>query len=41
MPVFFRTIEGQSPNPEWEAKLSQMSGKFRKLKENAGLAATA
>jgi hypothetical protein len=38
MQVFFRTIEGQVPNPEWEAKLSQISGKFRKLKENAGMA---
>lgn len=35
MQVFFRTIEGQQPNPEWEARLEQMSGKFRKLKERA------
>ena len=35
MQVYFKTIEGQQPNPEWEAKLEQMSGKFRKLKERA------
>ncbi|MEN9063392.1 hypothetical protein [Ponticoccus litoralis] len=35
MQVFFRTIEGQQPNPEWDARLEQMSGKFRKLKERA------
>ncbi|SDN88785.1 hypothetical protein [Phyllobacterium sp. OV277] len=38
MQVFFRTIEGQLPNPEWDAKLSQISSKFRTLKENAGTA---
>lgn len=35
MQVYFKTIEGQKPDPEWEAKLEQMSGKFRKLKERA------
>lgn len=35
MQVYFRTIEGQTSNPEWEAKLEQMSGKFRKLKDRA------
>ncbi len=35
MQVYFKTIEGQHPNPEWEAKLEQMSGKFRKLKDRA------
>ena len=35
MQVYFKTIEGQQPNPEWEAKLEQMSGKFRKLKVRA------
>lgn len=35
MQVYFRTIEGQTPNPEWEAKLEQMSGKFRELKGRA------
>lgn len=42
MQVFFRTIEGQQPDPEWEARLEQMSGKFRKLKDRAlGSAPTA
>ncbi len=35
MQVYFTTIEGQKPNPEWEAKLEQMSAKFRKLKDRA------
>tara|TARA_R100000365_G_C2741466_1_gene70146 strand:- start:1051 stop:2034 length:984 start_codon:yes stop_codon:yes gene_type:complete len=35
MQVYFKTIEGQQPDPEWEAKLEQMSGKFRKLKDRA------
>ncbi|MDN6180081.1 MAG: hypothetical protein L0I84_03615 [Halomonas subglaciescola] len=35
MQVYFKTIEGQTPDPEWEAKLEQMSGKFRKLKARA------
>lgn len=35
MQVYFKTIAGQQPNPEWEAKLEQMSDKFRKLKERA------
>ena len=35
MQVYFKTIENQTPNPEWEARLEQMSGKFRKLKERA------
>ena len=35
MQVYFRTIEGQTPNPEWEARLESMSGKFRKLKDRA------
>lgn len=30
--AYFRTIEGQVPNPEWDAKLEGMSGKFQKLK---------
>ncbi|MBI6629525.1 hypothetical protein [Pontibaca salina] len=41
MQVYFKTIEGQQPDPEWEAKLEQMSGKFRKLKERAFGAAEA
>ncbi|WP_320178887.1 hypothetical protein [Roseovarius pacificus] len=35
MQVYFKFIEGQQPNPEWDAKLEQMSGKFRKLKDRA------
>ncbi|WP_245729401.1 hypothetical protein [Salinihabitans flavidus] len=33
--AYFRTIEGQTPNPEWEDKLEGMSSKFRKLKDRA------
>ncbi|HSH84752.1 MAG TPA: hypothetical protein VK979_06300 [Guyparkeria sp.] len=33
MQAYFKAIEGQQPDPEWEARLEQMSGKFRKLKE--------
>lgn len=36
MQVYFKAIEGQEPNPEWEAKLDSMSDKFRELKEKAG-----
>jgi hypothetical protein len=35
MQAYFKTIEGQHPDPEWEAKLDGMSKKFRKLKERA------
>jgi len=35
MEVYFRTIEGQSPNPEWDAKLAGMSKQFGKIKDNA------
>ncbi|TEA79323.1 hypothetical protein [Allopusillimonas ginsengisoli] len=35
MDVYFKTIEGQQPDQEWEARLEQMSGKFRALKEQA------
>ncbi|QPC42939.1 hypothetical protein HW532_09705 [Kaustia mangrovi] len=35
MEVYFRTIEGQAPDPAWDAKLEQLSGKFRSLKEQA------
>lgn len=35
MQVYFKTIEGQRPDPEWEARLEQMSGKFRTLKARA------
>lgn len=32
MQVYFKTIEGQQPDPEWDARLEQMSAHFRKLK---------
>lgn len=32
MQVYFDVIEGQRPDPEWGAKLEQMSDKFRQLK---------
>ncbi|MGB3387429.1 MAG: hypothetical protein WBA88_05540 [Pseudaminobacter sp.] len=35
MQVYFRAIENQQPDPEWEARLEQMSAKFRKLKARA------
>ncbi|WP_336057388.1 hypothetical protein [Nitratireductor sp. CH_MIT9313-5] len=35
MQVFFKTIEGQQPDPEWDARLEQMSAKYRKLKQRA------
>lgn len=35
MDVYFRTIEGQVPDPAWEAKLEQLSKKFSRLKEKA------
>ncbi|MCX2723047.1 hypothetical protein [Roseibium salinum] len=35
MQVYFKTIEGQQPDPDWEAKLEQLSKKFRKLKDRA------
>lgn len=35
MQVYFKTIENQRPDPEWEARLEQLSGKFRALKERA------
>ena len=35
MQVYFKVIEGQTPDPEWEAKLDGMSKKFRQLKEKA------
>ena len=35
--VFFKVTEGQTPNPEWQAKLTAASDKFKKLGER-GLA---
>lgn len=32
---YFQAIEGQSPDPEWEARLETVSGKFAQLKEKA------
>ena len=34
--AYFHTIEGQVPNPDWDAKLEGMSDKFQKLKLRAG-----
>ncbi len=33
--VFFKVTEGQTPNPEWEAKLTSVSDKFRTMGEKA------
>ena len=38
MQVYFKVTEGQVPNPEWDAKLSTASKKFRELKEKAASA---
>ena len=35
MEVYFRTIEGQQPDPEWEARLNGLSGKFDKIHNKA------
>ena len=35
MQVFFKTIEGQTPDPEWSARLSEASGKFREVAQKA------
>ncbi len=35
MQVYFREVEGQEPNPEWDEKLSAASDKFKELKEKA------
>ena len=35
MSVYFETIEGQVPNPEWDGKLSAASQSFRELKDKA------
>ncbi len=35
MQVFFKVTEGQTANPEWEAKLDKLSSKFRELTEKA------
>jgi hypothetical protein len=35
MQVYFKEIEGQVPNPEWTARLDQISSKFRDLAQKA------
>jgi len=35
MEVYFKTIEGQVPNAEWDGKLANASAKFRDLKDRA------
>ena len=35
MQVYFKAIEGQEPDAEWEARLEKMSDKFRELKDKA------
>ena len=35
MQVYFRTIEGQSPDPVWDQRLSDASRKFTRIKERA------
>jgi len=35
MQVYFKTIEGQRPDPEWSARLAQASAKFRELAQKA------
>ena len=33
--AYFKTIEGQTPNPEWEVRLDKVSNKFSELKGKA------
>lgn len=35
MQAYFNATEGQTPDPEWEAKLEGLSKKFRRLKQQA------
>ena len=37
MQVFFKVTEGQTPDPQWSAKLEGMSDKFKELKDKAEL----
>ncbi len=37
MQVYFKVTEGQTANPEWEAKLSKVSSKFKDLKDKASV----
>ena len=38
MQVYFKAIQGQEPNPEWQAKLESASDKFRGMTENCAYA---
>jgi hypothetical protein len=35
MQVYFKTIEGQQPDPAWEARIGAVSRKFTEMKERA------
>jgi hypothetical protein len=35
MDVYFRVIEGQTPDPAWEERIGQVSRKFREMGERA------
>lgn len=35
MQVYFKAIEGQTPNADWDRRLAEASGKFRELKDKA------
>ena len=35
MEVYFRTIEGQAPDPEWDRRLAEAARQFRELKDRA------
>lgn len=35
MDVYFRVIEGQTPDPAWDERIGQVSKKFRELKDKA------
>jgi hypothetical protein len=35
MEVYFRTIEGQVPDPDWDGRLAEASRQFRELKDRA------
>jgi hypothetical protein len=35
MQVYFRTIEGQEPDPQWDRRIAQVSQKFVEMKERA------
>jgi hypothetical protein len=36
MQVYFRIIDGQKPDPQWDRRLTEVSGHFRELKERVG-----